>query len=480
MSNLDRRTFLKTSAVAAAAVGLSPRSWSQVRGANDDIRVAVIGFRGRGKAHLADLSKVKGARVVALCDVDSQVLAQEVKRFSDKGNPVKGYSDPRKLLESGEIDAITTATPNHWHALMTIWGCQAGKDVYVEKPVSHNVWEGRKMIEAARKYNRIVQTGTQSRSMVGLQEAVAWVHAGNLGKVKVSRGLCYKRRPTIGKVSGPQTVPAHIDYEVWTGPAEMQPLMRKELHYDWHYLWNTGNGDLGNQGIHQMDIARWFLGEKGLSPRIFTVGGRLGYVDDGNTPNTLFTHHDYGNASLVFEVRGLPSGGRSEAMDSMFGASVGNVIHCEQGFVVVGDGPITAYDASGRAIRTFKGPALNHQENFVKAIRSRKSSDLTADIAEGHLSSALCHTGNISYRLGQQASPGEIREKVMGNRDTADAYERMVAHLGTNKVDLAKDKLVFGEALTMDPKTERFTNNEKANALLTRTYRPGFEIKDKV
>ena len=167
-------------------------------------------------------------------------------------------------------------------------------------------------------------------------------------------------------------------------------------------------------------------------------------------------------------------------MDSMFGASVGNVIHCEQGFVVVGDGPITAYDASGRAIRTFKGPALNHQENFVKAIRSRKSSDLTADIAEGHLSSALCHTGNISYRLGQQASPGEIREKVMGNRDTADAYERMVAHLGTNKVDLAKDKLVFGEALTMDPKTERFTNNEKANALLTRTYRPGFEIKDKV
>lgn len=482
MNTLNRRAFLKSSALAATAAGLAPRSWAQVKGANDDVRVAVIGFRGRGKAHIADLLKVKGARIVALCDVDSQVLAKEVKRFADMGQPVKGYSDPRKLLESGEIDAITTATPNHWHALMTIWGCQAGKDVYVEKPVSHNVLEGRRMIEAARKYNRIVQTGTQSRSITGLQEAVAWVHAGNLGKVKIARGLCYKRRPTIGKVSGPQTVPSHIDYEIWTGPADMQPLMRKQLHYDWHYLWNTGNGDLGNQGIHQMDIARWFLGEKGLSPRILTVGGRLGYVDDGNTPNTLFTLHDYGKASLIFEVRGLPSnpGEKKEKMDAMFGASVGNVIHCENGYVVVGGGPITAYDPSGTKIREFKGEPLNHQANFVKAIRSRKYTDLAADISEGHLSSALCHTGNISYRLGKQASQGEIREKIMGNKDSADAFDRMIAHLGVNKVDLAKSKLTLGEALTMDPKTERFTNSEKANALLTRPYRPAFTVPAKV
>lgn len=480
MKAVTRRTFLQKSALAAAGASLAPYSWAQVRGANDDIRVAVVGFRGRGKAHINDLLQVKGARIVAFCDVDQSVLDQQVKAFHDKGQKVKAYTDVRKLLESKEIDAISTATPNHWHALMTIWACQAGKDMYVEKPVSHNVWEGRKMVEAARKYNRIVQSGTQSRSNTAFQEAVAWVRAGNLGRVKLARGLCYKRRASIGKVKEPQKVPANIDYDLWTGPAAMEPLKRERLHYDWHWVWNTGNGDLGNQGIHQMDIARWFLGEQALAPRVFSIGGRLGYDDDGTTPNTQIIHHDYGHASLIFEVRGLPAAAGRENMDDLFGASVGNIIHCENGFVVTGGGQFKAYDSSGRVIRTFSGKMENHQTNFIKAVRSRRSSELTADILEGHISSALCHTGNISHELGKPASPAEIKAKLKGNSDVADAYERMVAHLAANKVDLIKTPLTVGAALVMDPKTERFTNNEQANALLTRKYRAPFTISEKV
>ncbi len=480
MQNLDRRLFLKRAVIAAAGVGLSPRSWAQVNGANGDVRFAVVGFKGRGRSHITDLLRVKGARIVALCDVDQTVLDEEIKKLRALGHAVKGYTDVRRLIESAEVDAISTATPNHWHALITIMACQAGKDVYVEKPVSHNIWEGRKMIEAARKYRRIVQSGTQSRSHSGLQEAVAWVHAGNLGRVTLARGLCYKRRPSIGKVAGAQAVPAQIDYDLWTGPAEMQPLMRKELHYDWHWVWETGNGDLGNQGIHQMDIARWFLREKELPPRVFSVGGRLGYVDDGTTPNTQLIHHAYARAPLIFEVRGLPATAGRDPMDSFLGASVGNIIHCENGFVVIGEGPFTAYDRSGRVIRTFSGRYLNHHENFVKAVRSRKSSDLTADIAEGHISSALCHIGNISYRLGQRVTQAEMVEKIKANRESADACDRMAAHLAANRVDLGKTKLVFGEMLDIDPKTQRFVNNEGANALLTRTYRAPFVISDQV
>ncbi len=480
MKNLDRRTFLKTSVIAATAYGLSPKSWAQTQGANGDIRYAVVGFNGRGKAHIADILKVKGARIVALCDVDPAVLAREAQKLKDLGHPVKTYTDVRKLLESNEVDAISTATPNHWHSLITIWSCQAGKDVYVEKPVSHNVWEGRKAVEAARKYNRIVQSGTQNRSNTALQSAVAWVHAGNLGKVTLARGLCYKRRPSIGHVTGVQPIPEGLDYDLWTGPAELEPLTRKSLHYDWHWVWNTGNGDIGNQGIHQMDIARWFLNEKQLSAHVMSVGGRVGYVDDATTPNTQFVHHDYGHAALLFEVRGLPANAGTESMDTYLGASVGNVIHCEGGFVVVSDGSITAYDPSGLVLKKFEGRYLNHQENFVAAIRSRKSSELTADIDEGHVSSALCHLGNISHRLGQEMPQEEIREKIKGNKASADACARMLQHLAANKVDLTKSQLIYGEPLTVDRKAERFVGNAKADAMLTRNYRAGYVVPEKV
>jgi len=387
-------------------LGLPASSWSRILGANDSIRMAVVGFNGQGKSHINGFSKIEGVRLVALCDVDRDVLDREAQKLRNVENPVETYTDVRKLLENKDIDAISTASPNHWHALISIWACQAGKDVYVEKPVSHNVWEGRKIVEAARKYGRIVQTGTQSRSNMALREALSWVQAGNLGKIKVARGLCYKRRDSIGKVDGPQPVPASVDYDLWCGPAPKTPLMRKRLHYDWHWVWPTGSGDLGNQGIHQMDICRWALGKQEVSPRVFSVGGRLGYIDDGETPNTQFVVHDYRDALLIFEVRGLPARSGAKEMDKYRTQSVGNVIECEGGYLA----DTVAYDNQGKEIKKFVEKGEGHHENFINAVRSRKPSDLHAEILEGHLSSALCHTGNISYKLGRQTNPEEIRE----------------------------------------------------------------------
>lgn len=488
---LNRRQFLKSSALAAASASLWPALsgckttpqrtvHSRIRGANEDIRIAVVGFNGRGKDHLKGFSTTKGVRIVALCDVDKKVLDSEVAAFDKKNEKVTAYQDIRKLLEDPNVDAISIATPNHWHSLAAIWAVQSGHDVYVEKPVSHNVWEGRQVINAARKYGQIVQTGTQCRSSTGLREAIQWVREGNLGKIKLVRGLCYKRRASIGKTTGPQPVPASIDYDIWTGPAPMEPLRRSKLHYDWHWVWPTGNGDLGNQGIHQMDISRWFLGEQALSPRIISVGGRLGYEDDGTTPNTLIVMHEYAAAPLIFEVRGLPEKSGSEKMDNIHGAGVGVVVECEGGKLVMPSyTKVHVYDKDDKEIKSFDG-SESHFANFIKAVRSRNPADLNADIQEGHLSSALCHTGNISYRLGKATQPDALRDAVKNNAALAESLGRMEDHLKVNLVDTAKTPLTLGEHLTMDPKTERFHGNSAANKMLTRHYRKPFVVPEKV
>lgn len=479
MSSLNRRSFLKQAAVGASAVSWSARSWSQVASANEDVRMAVIGFGGRGKDHLGGLAKLQGVRIAGLCDVDEKTLRAE----AEKRPGVETYTDIRKLLESKNIDAVSIATPNHWHALAAIWAIQAGKDVYLEKPVSHNVWEGRQIIAAARKYKKIVQTGTQSRSSQAIKEAVEWVQKGSLGRILVARGLCYKPRRSIGKVDGPQPTPAGLDYDLWCGPALKLPLMRKNLHYDWHWDFNTGNGDLGNQGIHQMDIARWFLGEMELSPRVMSIGGRLGYIDDGNTPNTQVVFHDYAKAPLIFEVRGLPTGKEfqndkdwSSNMDKFHGGSVAVIIHCEGGNVLIPNySSAVAVDTEGREIKKWQG-ATDHYANFLQAVRSRDPKDLNADILEGHLSSALCHTGNISYQLGLTMPPEQIHEEISADKDLTESYERMTAHLAANGVFVAKDPLRMGPMLKMNPRSERFWNNAAANKLLTRPYRKPYVV----
>jgi len=481
MKQFTRRQFAKTTFAAAAALSLPARSWSQVAGANSDIRGAVVGFNGRGGSHVSAFSRMEGVRLTALCDADRNVLDRGVARAKAGGHEVEGYTDIRKLLESKNVDVIAIASPNHWHSLSSIWAVQAGKDVYLEKPISHNVWEGRQLVNAARKYNRIVQTGTQCRSSTGITEAVAWVQAGNLGKITVSRGMCYKRRASIGKVDGPQPIPEHIDYDLWCGPAEKLPLMRERLHYDWHWVWNTGNGDLGNQGIHQMDIARWFVGEPALAPRVLSIGGRLGYIDDGETANTQYVYQDYPNAPLIFEVRGLPAKSGVREMDKFMGGGVAVVVHCEGGHVLVPTySSAIAFDKNGTEIKQWRGGG-NHMQDFIGAVKSRKHTDLTADVLEGHLSSALCHTGNVSLRLGKLASPNEMAEAVKAYPAAAETHGRMIEHLAANGVDITKEKVTLGAWLTMNPATEKFTaaagaDLAKANALLTREYREPFVV----
>lgn len=502
MHSLSRRSFLKTSALATAGVAFTARSWAQVAGANGDIRVAVVGLNGRGRSHLSSLAKVSGVRLVALCDVDTAVLEKTKAGLGAAGSAVKTYTDVRELLASSEVDAITIATPNHWHSLQAIWACEAGKDVYVEKPVSHNVWEGRQLVSAAAKHKRVVQAGTQIRSGAGLQEAVKWVQAGNLGKITAARGFCYKRRDSIGKTDGPQTVPSTVNYDLWCGPAPKTELLRKKLHYDWHWLHVTGNGDVGNQGIHQMDVARWFLGESGLPRQTLSVGGRLGYIDDADTPNTQVVIHDYASAPLIFEVRGLPAragggggaepeenagkkGGRKggSAMDNYRGVAVGNVIDCEGGSVVTTEYfSATAYDKSGKVVKEFKGND-RHMQNFIDVVRSRKTADLHGPILEGHVSSALCHLGNISHVLGKAASPEVLREKVKGNAALAEAYGRMTEHLAANQVNLTKTPLIYGVPLTLAPQKsavpESFMGEfaQEATPLLTRKYRAPYVVR---
>jgi predicted dehydrogenase len=484
MSKINRRSFLKSSLLGTASMAVYPalarRASARVIGANDDVRYAVVGFGGRGKDHIKEMHAVKGTRMVALCDVDQHILDRELKQCETQGEQVKGYTDVRKLLNDSEIDVVTFATPNHWHSLGAIWAIQAGKDVYVEKPVSHEVWEGRQLVTAARKYNRIVQTGTQCRSSQGIAEAIEWIRQGNLGKIVRVRGLCYKRRPSIGKVEGPQPIPPGIDYDLWCGPAPKGPLMRKRLHYDWHWVWATGNGDLGNQGIHQMDLGRWILGETELSPRVWSVGGRLGYVDDGTTPNTLIVFHDYKAAPLIFEVRGLPTAEGSKQMDKYHGADVGVVTDLEGGRMVISSySSAKFFDKEDKPVKSFEGSS-SHFGNFIGAVRSRKPADLKADILEGHLSSALCHTGNISYRLGTPHSPEEIREAVQTTTDLAEAVGRMEQHLGANNVDLHKTPATLGAVLRMDPRSEQFPGNHLANLLLSREYRAPFVVPKQV
>ncbi len=482
MNRISRRSFLATSAAVGATTLFSTKL--RAIGANDDVRMAVIGLNGRGGEHMKVFPSIPGVRLVALCDVDDKVLGNAVKNADKGGGKVTPYKDIRKLLENKDIDAIAIATPNHWHALMAVWGCQAGKDVYVEKPCSHEVWEGRKIVEAAQNHNRIVQIGTQRRSDLGYRESIKWIHDGNLGKILYARGLCYKPRPSIGKVSGPQPIPASVDYDLWCGPAPMEPLMRKNLHYDWHWVWPTGNGDIGNQGVHEMDQCRWMLGNETLPDRVFTFGGRFGYDDDATTPNTEVAIYDYKPAPLIFEVRGLPMKKGVTTMDAFKNAvRIGIHIQCENGYYLAGENGGWAYDNEDKKVKQFKQDGQkDHQANFIKAVRSRKQDDVMAPILDGHYSSALCHLGNISYRVGKQIPPTQLEDQIKGDKLASEAFERVKNHLAANGVDLAQSLPTLGPSLQVDPATERFVGTfaDEANKLVRREYRAPYVIPDQV
>jgi predicted dehydrogenase len=321
----SRRSFLKKTAITGLALGATPSflraaNWSKVIGANDTVNIGVVGCRNHGSwAHLEDsYLNFPNVNVIAICDPDMASIDRGSRIMYDKGvSPAKGYKDIRKMLENKDIDAISVATPNHWHALATVWGCQAGKDVCVEKPVSHNIWEGRKMVEAAAKYNRVVQADHDMRSNTKMQAAVKYIQSGALGKIEFCHSWVYKRRTSIGNVrkSGGY-IPRTADYDLYCGPAPMGSLPRKNLHYDWHWQWDFGCGEIGNNGPHHLDLCRWVLGHNDLPSKVITFGGRYGYEDDGETPNTSVTLFDYKTAPILFEVRGLSRSSDDPIIDS--------------------------------------------------------------------------------------------------------------------------------------------------------------------
>ena len=473
---LSRRAFLKSTAIGAAGAALPVLSQSRAYAANDAIRVAVIGVNGRGGEHIAGF----GSHVAAICDVDKTVLAKRAGQLKHK---VDVETDFRRLLDRKDINAVSIATPNHTHSWIAILAIQAGKDVYVEKPVSHNVWEGRQLANAARKYSRMVQCGTQSRSSPSLRDALAWLRAGNLGSIKYAWATCYKPRPSIGRLDKALKIPDSVDYDLWCGPAAKVDLFRPRLHYDWHWDFNTGNGDLGNQGIHQMDIARWMLGESTLAPRVISIAGRVGYSDAGDTPNAQIVYHAYEKAPLIFEVRGLPKSKEAQkswaaSMDNYRGSRVGVVVQCDKGHLLIPSyTEAIAFDADGRQLKRWAGGG-NHFSNFLKAVASRKASDLNAEVLEGHLSSALCHTANISSRVGHAAKADELTAAVQSTPLAAAALKRMAEHLAANEIDVDKSEIRLGSWLEMDTATERFTNNDEANRLLTRQCRAPYIVPD--
>ncbi len=438
MSRIERRSFLIAPFQLAAAVGITGAG-AKILGANDTVHVAVVGIGGRGRDHIQSFGRQENCRIDAVCDVNQEARERAVALVEKaQGHKPKEYSDMRRLFEDKQIDAVSFATPNHWHALGMIWACQAGKDVYVEKPACHNIWEGGQMIKAARKYQRIVQVGSQSRSTAFKMKAVELLKQGVIGKIYMAKGLCYKWRPSIGHT--PNTpVPPGINWEQFLGPAPMRPFSMNRYKYNWHWFWDTGNGDLGNQGVHEMDICRWVLGETGAPKTAYSAGGKYISVDDQETPNTQWATFDYGDFRIEFEVRGLVTGGES-GVEMAGGNFVGNVFYGSEGCMAV----------DGRGYRVFKGrkrekviderPAQTHGGydtdahfvNFLKAVRSRNPKDLNADIEVGVRSASMCHLANVSYRLGRQ--------------------------------------------LSLSPNKWEFANDAEANRMLTRAYRAPYVV----
>jgi predicted dehydrogenase len=445
--DFDRRDFMKAGAGALAAFQAK-----NVLGANDRVRIAVIGLRGRGKNHIESIHGTPNVELAAICDIDESVINERLDSIEKLGMPKpQVFGDVRKLLEDKSIDAVTIAAPNHWHSLMAIWACQAGKDVYVEKPCSHNWYEGKQLVAAANKYNRIVQHGTQSRSSTGAKEAIQHLRSGLIGDVYLSRGLCYKWRDTIGRTPK-SAVPAGVNYDLWLGPAPDRGFSKNRFHYTWHWFWDTGNGDLGNQGIHEVDTARWGLGV-GFPSKVSAIGGHVMFDDDQETPNVLNVAYEFHTPNapkrlMEFEVRhwmtnheaeigangksSLPPAGLSApqapAAKPAAGASlgpvggkpgtIGNIYYGPKGYLAIQE-----YESykSWLGDRNEPGPEgkgkENHFANFIDCVRSRKKEDLGAPIEEGHTSCTLVHLANVSYRLGSTLNFDPVKEEVINDAE---------------------------------------------------------------
>jgi predicted dehydrogenase len=464
-------------------------------GPNDAVNVAVIGLGsttavggvgGRGHQLIGRLREIPGVRIVALCDVDQAHLDRELEAARDHGGKVAAFHDPREVFDDKGVDAVVIALPNHWHALATVWACQAGKDVYVEKPFSYDLWEGQQMVAAARKYRRMVQVGTQSRSSAFLRRVFDSLRGGELGAIRFAHALVYRARDGIGWVDVPPLPPRTVDYDLWCGPAPKKPLLRKQLHYEWHWFWDTGNGEIGNNGIHDIDMCRWALGKDDTPPRALSIGGRFGFHDCGETANTQIALLDFQPAPLICEIRNVRRGKGAASMGKFRGQSKGVVIDCEGGCFAGDTSGGAIFDRQGKKVRDLgRGDSpdtleLAHLSAFLAAVRSRKTGDLAAEAIEGHRSTACCHMANVSHRVGQRSSPEAIRAAISGNAEMADAFERCRGYLRENGVDLDATLATLGPWVTLDAKHGRFVGDfaDAANELSRRAYRKPFVVPE--
>lgn len=476
MNRPTRRTFLKhlaASSIAAPVTISGAKASGQVIGANDRIRVAVAGINGRGQVHMHVFGGMKNVEVAYLVDPDSRLFASRSAAVENQtGKKPKCVQDIRRVLEDPTVDAVSIATPNHWHALMTIWACQAGKDVYVEKPCSHNIVEGRQMIEAAERYGRIVQHGTQWRSDPKWQAYTADIRNGKYGKLRTAHIQIFRPRTSIGiKQAAPP--PPGLDYDLWVGPAPLHPYRPNLVHYQWHWIWDYGNGEIANLGSHLFEMARWAMPEGALPQRVISLGGRFGYEDQGETPNTQLTVFDFGETKLICQQRGLYNQ-NSIRMNIDF--------HTDQG--VIRDGKFYPHGKrEGEPIPNAppgglpENYAREHFQNFIDCVRSRRKENIQGPLLDGHRTATLAHLGNISYRLGDevsfQQSPSDLLEEQLAH----DAWEGLRRHLTDEaRLNLANLRYRHGRALRFDATSETFVDAPEADELLRRSYREAYAL----
>ncbi len=476
MTRMNRRRFLEEtilSATAVAAAGAAPRALAGEQPStspNEKLNVAVIGVRGRGGDHARFFASRPDCQITYICDADRDIGAGVTQKFAQDGRKPKFVEDMRRIFDDESVDIVSIATPNHWHSLAAIWAMQAGKDVYVEKPISHNVSEGRRVAQVARKYGRICQGGTQYRSTGANRAAAQFIREGKLGTVKVAHCYMYRGRNPIGP-AGKYDPPPSVDYNLWAGPAPMAPITRKSFHYDWHWFWDFGNGEIGNNSVHAVDTMRMVLNLQGLGRGVLCYGGRVKFNDAAETANTQVVIHDFDAITVVQEIRNLKT--KPPRFSGMC------IVTGTQGYLALGGGTSTVFDLDGQQVQKLEGPSDDHFANFLTAVRSRKPEDLNAEIIEGHQSAALCHLGNISYRLGRAASPLEIRERLAtlkANENVVETFEAIRTHLAENDVDIEQERLTLGPWLEIDSERETFVNNPQADALLTRDYRKPFVV----
>ncbi len=475
MKPTSRRLFTQGTAATGLACSLIP---GRVIGANNRVNIGVIGCGGKGRGHVNSFDRLADVSVVAVSDPDTTRMNQAAKDRSG----VAMHQDLRNLLEMKDLDAVVIATPNHWHSLAAIMACQAGKHVYVEKPVSHSIHEGRKMVEAARKYNRIVQAGTQQRSCPAVQECAADVQAGKYGKVLWVHSMKLGARSPIGKVSAPVPVPGNIDYNLWAGPAPMTPVHRKKFHYDWHWQWNWGDGEMGNWGVHYLDDLRHILGWNDVPTRVVSAGARW-WDDDGQTPNMHLALMEHKGVAVVVDIRNMQDFATGRKQGAVYLKSTGgNYIMCEKGYIKISRGGGKAYAHDGTTIKQYKGTGgRGHDANFIEAIRQGNNKSLACEIEVGHQSTVMCHLANIGWRVGKATSMDRARGAFKGHEDAANTLESILAQLdGT--VDFKQQPIILGPKLTYDNRTERFvgSSSSAANQYVKLPSRKPFAVPDKV